>query len=71
MGRYKKTAPAKPMLFEVKCPREDSNLQSHYRNHHLKVARLPISPPGQMCGEKYIAQLQSVDQLESFILENS
>lgn len=28
------------------CPGEDSNLHSHYKNHHLKVARLPIPPPG-------------------------
>ena len=30
------------------CPGEDLNLHAHNRRYHLKVVRLPISPPGQV-----------------------
>ena len=37
----------RPFSESVWCPGQDSNLHTHDRRYHLKVVRLPISPPGQ------------------------
>ena len=29
------------------CPRQDLNLQGNYSHQHLKLARLPVPPPGR------------------------
>src|SRR3954454_11930620 len=36
------------------CPGQDLNLHELPR-YHLKVVRLPIPPPGRVCGELYAA----------------
>src|SRR3989338_333676 len=43
----RKQKPSKARLSFLGCPGEDLNLHA-FRHYHLKVARLPITPPGQM-----------------------